>query len=178
MEWTRSGRSGEPIIGRAVRSRGPAGIWACRARRSGRFYARVRRSSSASAGRSRVRRSILGGRSWRGCCQRTRPVRSQANGRSSMPVRDQRRNQAQTEDQLLKRFGGRASAAVLRDVRKRVNKGGVRNPHVPALNRQAGVDFGAMFCRDLFHNCAPLDFNFVTDNHLIKTKQNSCVNRT
>ena len=59
-------------------------------------------------------------------------------------------------------------AAVLREVRKRVDEGAVRNPHVAALNRQAGVDSGAMFCRDLFNICAPLDLYFITDNQLSK----------
>ena len=56
--------------------------------------------------------------------------------------------------------------AVLHDVQYRVDEDDVRKAHVPTLNRQEGVDFGAMFRRDLFHDCAPLDFYLIGDRHL------------
>ena len=57
-------------------------------------------------------------------------------------------------------------AAVLHDMQSRVDDDDVRNPHVPALNRKIGANSGAMFRRDLFHDCAPLDFYFIVDKHL------------
>ena len=60
----------------------------------------------------------------------------------------------------------------------RVNESDVLHPHVPPLNRQEGVDFGAMFCRDLFHNYAPIDFYLIVDKHLsIEPSKNPSVNR-
>ena len=56
-------------------------------------------------------------------------------------------------------------AAVLQDVQNRVDDD-VRNPHVSALNRKIGVDSGAMFRRDLFHECSPLDLYHIVDKHL------------
>ena len=56
--------------------KGATGIWARRVRRSGRFCGPARRSSFASAGRSRVRRSALGSRSLTDFWRRTRRVRS------------------------------------------------------------------------------------------------------
>ena len=53
--------------------------------------------------------------------------------------------------------------AILRDVRKRADEDDVRTPHVPVLNRQIRVDSGAMSCRDLFHDYAPLDCHFIID---------------
>ena len=53
---------------------------------------------------------------------------------------------------------GTPLAAVLQDVPDRVDEDDVRNPHVPALNRQTRVDFGVLFCCGLFHDCVPLDF--------------------
>ena len=47
---------------------------------------------------------------------------------------------------------GAPLAAVLQDVQDRIDDCDVRNPHVPALNRQEGTDFGVLFCRDLFHD--------------------------
>ena len=49
-------------------------------------------------------------------------------------------------------------AAVLQDVQDRVDEVDIRNPHVPALNRQTGVDVGVLFCCDPFHDCSPLEF--------------------
>ena len=49
-------------------------------------------------------------------------------------------------------------AAILQDVQNRIDEGDVRNPYIPAANREKGVDFRALFCCDLFHDCAPLDF--------------------
>ena len=44
---------------------------------------------------------------------------------------------------------------------------GIRTfPHVSALNRQEGADFGALFRHDLFHDCMPLDFYVIIDSHL------------
>ena len=57
-------------------------------------------------------------------------------------------------------------AAVLQDVQDRIDESDVGNPHVPALNRREGADFGVLFCRDLFHDCAPLDFYIIVDSHL------------
>ena len=73
-------------------------------------------------------------------------------------------------------------AAVLRDMQNRVDDDDIRNPHVPALNRKIGVDSGVLFRRDLFHDCAPLDFYRIVDKHLsTKTGQepskNPSVNR-
>ena len=61
---------------------------------------------------------------------------------------------------------GAPLAAVLQDVQDRVDDCDVGNPHVPALNRQEGADFGVLFCRDLFHDYAPLDFYVIVDSHL------------
>ena len=61
---------------------------------------------------------------------------------------------------------GAPLAAVLQNVQDRVDKYDVGNPHVPALNRQEGADFGVLFCRDLFHDCVPLDFYVIVDSHL------------
>ena len=61
---------------------------------------------------------------------------------------------------------GTPFAAILQDLRKRVYGDDLRNPHVPALSRQAGVDLDATFCRDLFHHCAPLDCRLIVDRHL------------
>ena len=61
---------------------------------------------------------------------------------------------------------GAPFAAVLQDVQDRIDEDGVRNPHVPALNRQERADFGVLFCCDLFHDCAPLDFYVIVDSHL------------
>ena len=61
---------------------------------------------------------------------------------------------------------GAPLAAVLQDVQDRVDEVDVRNPHVPALNRQEGTDFGVLFCRGLFHDCLPLDFYVIVDSHL------------
>ena len=57
-------------------------------------------------------------------------------------------------------------AAVLQDVQNRVDDGDVRNPHVPALNRKIRVDSGAMFRRDLFHECSLLDLYHIVDKNL------------
>ena len=61
---------------------------------------------------------------------------------------------------------GTPLAAVLQDVQNRVDEDDVRNPHVPALNRAIRVDFRVLFCRDLFHDCAPLDFYVIVDSYL------------
>ena len=54
----------------------------------------------------------------------------------------------------------------------------VRNPHVSALNRQIRIDFGVLFCHDLFHDCAPLDSYVINDSYLsIRAVQQSSVNR-
>ena len=58
-------------------------------------------------------------------------------------------------------------AAVLQNIQNRIDEGDVRNPHVPALNREKRVDFGVLFRHDLFHDCAPLDFYVIVDRHLI-----------
>ena len=60
----------------------------------------------------------------------------------------------------------RSLAAVPHDVQYRVDEGDVLIPHVPLLNRQEGVDFGAMFRRDLLHDYAPLDFYLIFDRYL------------
>ena len=57
-------------------------------------------------------------------------------------------------------------AAVLQDLQDRVDEVDVRNPHVPALNRQEGADFGVLFCCGLFHDCEPFDFYAIVDRHL------------
>ena len=61
---------------------------------------------------------------------------------------------------------GAPLAVVLYDVQYCLDEDDVRGPRVPALIRQKGADFGAMFRRDLFHNCAPLDFYLIVDRHL------------
>ena len=61
---------------------------------------------------------------------------------------------------------GAPFAAVLQDVQDRVDEIDVRNPHVPALNREQRTNFGVLFCRDLFHDCEPLDFYVIVDSHL------------
>ena len=61
---------------------------------------------------------------------------------------------------------GAPLAAVLQDVNDRVDEVDVGNPHVSALNRQKGADFGVLFCRGLFHDCMPLDFYVISDSHL------------
>ena len=61
---------------------------------------------------------------------------------------------------------GAPFAAVLQDVRDRIDEVDGRNPHVPALNREQRADFGVLFCCDLFHDCAPLDFYVIVDSHL------------
>ena len=63
---------------------------------------------------------------------------------------------------------GAALAAAFHDLRQRVNEDDVRDPHVAALNRQAGADFGAMFCCDLFHDCAPLDCCLIIDKQVLR----------
>ena len=69
-------------------------------------------------------------------------------------------------------------AAVLQDMQNRVDDDDVRNPHVPALNRKLRVDCGAMFRRDLFHDCAPLDFYLIVDKHLsTEPSKNPSVNK-
>ena len=51
---------------------------------------------------------------------------------------------------------GAPFAAVLGNAEKRVDEDDVRNPHISALYRQIGMDFRAMFFRDLFHDRALL----------------------
>ena len=63
-------------------------------------------------------------------------------------------------------FSDTLLAAVLQDVRKRVDEDDVRNPHVLALNREKWVDFRALFWCDLFHDCALLDFYVIFDSRL------------
>ena len=61
---------------------------------------------------------------------------------------------------------GAPFAAVLQNVQNRIDDCDVRNPHVPALNRQEGTDFGVLFRRDLFHDCMPIDFYVIIDSQL------------
>ena len=61
---------------------------------------------------------------------------------------------------------GAPLAAIFQDIQDRVDEDDVRNPHVPALNRQIRVDFGVLFCCDLFHDCEPLDFYVIVDSQL------------
>ena len=73
---------------------------------------------------------------------------------------------------------GAPFAAVLQDVQNRVDDCDVGNPHVSALNRKEGADFGVLFCRDLFHDYAPLDFYVFVDSHLnMDPSKNSSVDR-
>ena len=44
-----------------------------------------------------------------------------------------------------------ATCSRSRQYGKRVDEGGARNPHIPALDRQIEMDFSAMFFRDLLH---------------------------
>ena len=57
-------------------------------------------------------------------------------------------------------------AAVLQDVQDRIDESDVGNSHVPPLNREKRVDFRALFCCDLFHDCAPLNFYVIVDSYL------------
>ena len=77
------------------------------------------------------------------------PVLSMPRGRRSPPSRC---SLAASE---ARRIAGRA-------------QGDIRDPHVPALNRQISLDDDVLFCRDLFHDWAPLDCYLTIDRHLSK----------
>ena len=57
-------------------------------------------------------------------------------------------------------------AAVLQDLQNHIDEIDVRNPHVPALNREKRVDFRTLLCCGLFHDCKPFDFYVIFDSHL------------
>ena len=57
-------------------------------------------------------------------------------------------------------------AAVLDEAQNRVDENDIGIPNAPALNLHEGLDFGVVFRRDLFHDCAPLDFYLIGNRNL------------
>ena len=73
---------------------------------------------------------------------------------------------------------GAPFAAALQGVQNRIDEDDVENPHVAALNRQEGADFGVLFRRSLFHDCILIDFYVIIDSHLsMEPSKNSSVGR-